>query len=521
MKYLKTLANMSMCGVPVWILVIALAARMTRMTHDLWNDESFNWFVSKDGISVAIGRIHTDFFPPLYNATLALWLRVGPITEISVRLPSILYGLITVVLAYRFTALVSNCRSGVLAGCFVALSPLMALWSQVARPFALDTCFVMGITYVGLLCAIRSVARERIDLASLTSIMVLILGAVYTNHGSIAIAFGSFFPIVIVYWASSKPGLKQFALSLLGAYFVCAVTWSPMTRWISAQSAVSVARASSLHVPSLSDVFGTTIGFFGIGSLWTLEPVGIAVVLTCAVAGQVVLALNRPSYGFYLFSFTFGYLLVCAALAMAVNPIFGRAAQRSLWINPLVLCLAAIAVNSSIRVLPVYIGGVFRKAKWLPQTGGAMAAMLIIGLSLRGLTNLQEMRPPMWSSVADVLPASLGERPVAVVAPGEWQWSLRFYVGDRFSEDSIFPASAESVPRSWEDLMNMIAEARELSEMLSGRPASRCMLFVANHHNIDQCAVDLLHQNAVYRSPDNQIIVLDIQPASKNQLGGE
>lgn len=131
--------------IAVFIVCVAIIARLTRINHAFWKDEAFNVFVSHAGISHALELIRQDFFPPLYNILLYFWLEGGAKTEYYVRLLSISAGIASIFLVFLISRQYFDNKTAFVAAALVAISPIHALWSQVARPFALEILFVLAV----------------------------------------------------------------------------------------------------------------------------------------------------------------------------------------------------------------------------------------------------------------------------------------------------------------------------------------------------------------------------------------
>lgn len=126
----------------MWILLIAAVAffiRLINLNQSLWLDEainivyastnSFSWFVTKYPLG--------DFHPPGFFAILWVWGHLFGFSEISVRLPSVIFGVATVWLTYIIGKELFSQKVGLLAAIFLALAPLHIYYSQEARMYSL------------------------------------------------------------------------------------------------------------------------------------------------------------------------------------------------------------------------------------------------------------------------------------------------------------------------------------------------------------------------------------------------
>jgi len=84
--------------------------------------------------------------PPLYYIFLNFWMVVGR-DEVTVRLLSVLAGIISIPVLYRLAKTLFNERVGLLSALLLAISPLHLLYSQEARMYPFITLFVLVSTF--------------------------------------------------------------------------------------------------------------------------------------------------------------------------------------------------------------------------------------------------------------------------------------------------------------------------------------------------------------------------------------
>ncbi len=119
----------------------ALALRLA-VPRGLWLDEAISVRQAHLGLGALIQSLATgDRHPPLHY--LALWAMVHLFGdgELAVRLPSIVAGTLIVPMLFAIGAELFDRRTGLLAGLFGAVAPLLVWYSQEARMYAFVTCF--------------------------------------------------------------------------------------------------------------------------------------------------------------------------------------------------------------------------------------------------------------------------------------------------------------------------------------------------------------------------------------------
>lgn len=121
------------------VLLAALILRLISLTQSLWLDEAISFTAVKNYhfweiiTKFAPGDVH----PPLYYLLLKLWTDIFGYSEISLRFPSVIAGVIAVFLVIRIGEKLFNRKIGLLAGLFLAVNPLAIYYSQEARMYSL------------------------------------------------------------------------------------------------------------------------------------------------------------------------------------------------------------------------------------------------------------------------------------------------------------------------------------------------------------------------------------------------
>lgn len=126
------------------IILLGFVLRLVLINQSLWYDESINvyyctqhsfWsFVSKYPVG--------DFHPPLYFAVLWIVTHLFGYSEIIVRLPSVIFGVMTVGVVYLLGKNIFNQKIGLISALLLAVAPLHIYYSQEARMYSLATLVV-------------------------------------------------------------------------------------------------------------------------------------------------------------------------------------------------------------------------------------------------------------------------------------------------------------------------------------------------------------------------------------------
>ncbi|MBI2018955.1 glycosyltransferase family 39 protein [Candidatus Daviesbacteria bacterium] len=196
------------------ILSLAIILRIINLNQSLWWDEAINivyaksndfwWFVTKYPIG--------DFHPPGYFAILWLWGHLSGFSEISSRVPSVIFGILTVFLTYLIGKKLFSKKTGLIAALFMSLAPLHIYYSQEARMYSFAALAVVFSMY----SLIRLVSNQRYGLVMYVLSTTLVL---YSDYLAYFIIPAQFFWVFIYH----KKFLKKIFLS--GALFI--LFWSP------------------------------------------------------------------------------------------------------------------------------------------------------------------------------------------------------------------------------------------------------------------------------------------------------
>lgn len=123
------------------ITLLGAAVRILYAGHDsLWFDEVLTLNTAVQGVAAA-GEVRDH--PPLLYWLATLALRLFPAHEVSLRLPSLLAGILTIPLLINSGKAVALPGAGLWAGFLLAISPFHVRYSQEARHYALLLFFAL------------------------------------------------------------------------------------------------------------------------------------------------------------------------------------------------------------------------------------------------------------------------------------------------------------------------------------------------------------------------------------------
>lgn len=192
-----------------FVFFFAFVIRLIALNQSLWLDEAVTAKVVMDYRFTEIVSIFspTDFHPPLYYLFMKLWTNMFGYSEIALRMPSVLFSLMTGYVVYLI--------GGIWAASFFLFNPLIVYYSQEGRMYMLSTLFLTGALYY-LLASLRvNKLKNKIFFGLFISLAFL------TFYGSI------FFIASMLLYLLFKKQYKFFIVSLL-ALIVSLLVISPL-----------------------------------------------------------------------------------------------------------------------------------------------------------------------------------------------------------------------------------------------------------------------------------------------------
>ncbi len=128
----------------VAVAVVAVATRAAFLgERQLFRDEAASWLVANLPLGDLVARVATEPYPPLYHVLLRGWLALVPASEATLRLPSVIAGLIVVIVGWRWAHEALGRWPGLIAAAVLALSPLALVNARDTRMYALETAFAV------------------------------------------------------------------------------------------------------------------------------------------------------------------------------------------------------------------------------------------------------------------------------------------------------------------------------------------------------------------------------------------
>lgn len=199
-------------------LVIALAVilRLINLDQSLWLDEATQVLLSQESIYSIIFQRGVDFHPPLSYLLMHFWMKLG-ISEIWLRILSVIFGVATVWITYKLTKEMFNKYVAILSAILLSISQYHSYYSQEVRMYSEATFFAALSIYFLYLFLINN-NKMIYSIGYILSTTALL----YTHYDGFFLISAQFLYILF----TQKKQLKKF-VSYLVAVFLLLLPWMP------------------------------------------------------------------------------------------------------------------------------------------------------------------------------------------------------------------------------------------------------------------------------------------------------
>ncbi len=157
----------------MWIiLLLATALRLILLNQSLWLDEAIEALALIGKQGPLLHYALADFQPPLYHFIGYAVTHLLGYSEIVLRLPSLVSGILTVLFVMKIGEYLGSKRVGMIAGLLAATNPLLIYYSQEGRTYAMTTFFVTASFYY-FLRLLKQKSRANYVLYSIFTVLFL------------------------------------------------------------------------------------------------------------------------------------------------------------------------------------------------------------------------------------------------------------------------------------------------------------------------------------------------------------
>jgi mannosyltransferase len=208
-------------------IFLAASLRLFRLGYQSsWNDEAISAVISGGTTYQIVTNQFYSLHPPAYYLLLHFWQTVAGSSDLALRLPSALMGILSVAVMYLLGRLLFGSRAGVWAAAVTALMPFHLYYSQEMRMYSQ----VFLLACLALLCQVQ-LWRDKRKRWWPVYLVVCLLG-LYSHYffTFLVAAFGLYFLV-----RSLEPGTqvpwRAFAITHLAMAFL----YTPIVFWLQEQ----------------------------------------------------------------------------------------------------------------------------------------------------------------------------------------------------------------------------------------------------------------------------------------------
>ena len=130
----------------------AFLIRLISLNQSLWLDEAITAKVVHQFSLFQISSLFSpaDFHPPLYYIVIKMWTTVFGYSEIALRMPSVIFSLLTGHAVFLISTRLKNQKFGLWAAALYLFNPLVMYYSQEARMYSMVTFLLTFALYFWL-----------------------------------------------------------------------------------------------------------------------------------------------------------------------------------------------------------------------------------------------------------------------------------------------------------------------------------------------------------------------------------
>lgn len=246
-------------------------------SNSLGGDEPFSVFHSQQSLGNLFEIFQHENNPPLHFMLLHYWIHFFGISEISVRIPSLIFSALTALFIYRIGKQFFNLRVGIYASLIFTFSTYQVVFAHEARTYALMG-FLTAVSMFYYMKIVIANDRKKWNLCWFFLANTLLI---YAHFFGFFVLFIQFFFILF-----QRNLLKEFYRFLLLFVGIMLLTYSPYI-WIILNRFSSSAGGTWLAPPTGIDAFYEMLRSF------SNAPVTAVFTIITLVVGFVLLLIKR------------------------------------------------------------------------------------------------------------------------------------------------------------------------------------------------------------------------------------
>lgn len=276
----------------LWIIIlIAFFLRIYQLgARDFWFDETVSVFIAKDVLS--------NWNPPLYYFFLHYWIKLFGVSEFSLRFPSMLFSIFSILLIFILGKKIFNYKVGLYSAVLMTFSPFHIWYAQEARPYSLAVL-------VGLLSSysLYIIFTEKKGMGWYYFIFFSIIGLYVSYFYAVMIIFQSIYLVVHFWRVKNFVNKKYFSLLILIPFGF--ILWFPKL----IDNFLWIKKGFWVPLPNVKSLFITLENFL-LGYNVSQSTYIISDILVFFLLGKVFWYIMKNRKLIQNFSFCFSHFLV-------------------------------------------------------------------------------------------------------------------------------------------------------------------------------------------------------------------
>ena len=232
------------------ILIIGLILRLISLNQSLWLDEAINVLASKNYSFLAMIAEYAkgDFHPPGWFIILWFWTKLFGYSEVAVRIPSVIFGVISIYVTYLIGKKLISKEVGIIAALIMCLNPLHIYYSQEARMYSLATLVVA----INIYLFIKLIKQEKINYFYFILSNFLVLMSDYVAYFIFPAELMVLFLMGKIASPRQRRGLAMTWVGCLIVSIILSIWWLPTFL-----GQLNVGSVASANLPTWKFVLGT------------------------------------------------------------------------------------------------------------------------------------------------------------------------------------------------------------------------------------------------------------------------
>lgn len=358
------------------ILILAFILRLILADQSFWLDEAASLVISNRPFTSIFSYLNSDFHPPLHYLITKLTLVLGLRSELSLRMPNIIFGVLTIYFLYQLVEALNTKISirlfskkipiSIVAALLLTLNPLHIYYSQELRMYALSA-LLTTLSWLYLIQFTNSKTTRNLILLTLINVT-----NIFTFYGT---AFNLIAQLVYIFFYH-KNLIKKLVFSNL-VVFVCFTPWIPtlliqiqgsqflksLPGWNAISGELSI--KSILLIPAKFSFgrinFSTSKYFLLVGAIVTLYYTSLAFIsgrkktshlfliwLTAPLLIAAMLSVYAPMLGYWRYIYLLPAFSALIAIGISLLP------QRVAALNLFMIVFLMLLSNYLFWTTPAY-----------------------------------------------------------------------------------------------------------------------------------------------------------------------